>query len=223
MVGKLSMPGPGIFAWRSGAALAAHASGDGETAQRLAQEDLTLARRMRAPGMIGRAQRTLGVIYGGRKGIDLLQRAADALGGSPSQLEYAHALIELGAAQRRAGHRIDAREPLRRGRALARQGGASTLAERARIELAATGARPRKTLRTGVDSLTPSELRVAIMAAKGLKNREIAQSLFVTAKAVEAHLHHTYQKLDILSREQLRDALGEHRPTIGGFTRRSTD
>jgi tetratricopeptide (TPR) repeat protein len=223
MVSKLAMPGPGIFAWRSGAALAAHASGDGEAAQRLAQEDLTLARRMRAPGMIGRAQRTLGVICGGSEGLELLQRAVDALGDSQSQLEFAHALIDLGAAQRRAGHRIDAREPLRHGLAVAQQGGAGALAERARIELAATGARPRKTLRTGVDSLTPSELRVAIMAAKGLKNREIAQSLFVTGKAVEAHLHHTYQKLDILSRRQLRDALGEHRPTIGGYARRSTD
>jgi DNA-binding CsgD family transcriptional regulator/predicted negative regulator of RcsB-dependent stress response len=209
MVSKLSMPGPGIFAWRSGAALAAHASGDSETAQQLAQEDLTLARRTRAPGLIGRAKRTLALIYGGSKGLDLLQRAADALAGSQSQLEYAHALIDLGAARRRAGHRIDAREPLQQGSAIAQQGGAIALAERARIELAATGARPRKTLRTGLDSLTPSELRVATMAATGLKNREIAQSLFVTTKAVEAHLHHTYQKLDLTKRQQLADALAD--------------
>jgi DNA-binding NarL/FixJ family response regulator len=45
------------------------------------------------------------------------------------------------------------------------------------------------------------------MAADGLKNREIAQSLFVTIKAVEAHLHHTYQKLDIKTRAELQDAL----------------
>jgi DNA-binding CsgD family transcriptional regulator len=201
------MPGPGIFAWRSGAALAAHANGDSEMAQQLAQEDLTLARRTRAPGLIGRAQRALGLIDGGSERLDLLQRAADTLAGSQSALEYTHALIDLGAARRRAGHRIDAREPLQQGLALARQGGASALAERARIELAATGARPRKTLRTGVDSLTPSELRVAAMAAAGLKNREIAQGLFVTLKAVEAHLHHAYQKLDIASRDQLRDAI----------------
>jgi DNA-binding NarL/FixJ family response regulator len=223
MVGRLSMPGPGIFAWRSGAALAAHATGDGEAAQQLAQQDLALARRMRAPGMIGRAQATLGVISGGSKGLELLQRAVGALADSQAQLDHAHALISLGAAQRRAGNRIDARDPLRQGLALAREGGATALTERARIELAATGARPRKALRIGIDSLTPSELRVAIMAAKGLKNREIAQSLFVTAKAVEAHLHHTYQKLDITKRNQLRDALGEHQPTIGRYARRSTD
>jgi DNA-binding NarL/FixJ family response regulator len=47
------------------------------------------------------------------------------------------------------------------------------------------------------------------MAATGLKNREIAQSLFVTIKAVEAHLRNTYQKLDITKREQLTGALGD--------------
>jgi DNA-binding NarL/FixJ family response regulator len=158
--------------------------------------------------MIGRAQRTLGLICGGGEGLGLLQRAVDALTESQSQLEYAHALVDLGAAQRRAGHRIEARRPLQEGFAIAEQGGASALAERARIELAAAGARPRKTLRVGIDSLTPSELRVATMAAAGLKNREIAQNLFVTLKAVEAHLHHAYQKLDIASRDQIRDALG---------------
>jgi DNA-binding NarL/FixJ family response regulator len=94
------------------------------------------------------------------------------------------------------------------GLAIAEQGGATALAQHARIELGAAGARPRKAVRTGVDSLTPSELRVATMAATGLKNREIAQSLFITLKGVEAHLHHTYQKPDIASRDQLRDALG---------------
>jgi DNA-binding NarL/FixJ family response regulator len=207
LLSKLSMPGPGIFAWRSGAALAAYSTGDCDTAQQLAEEDLALATRTKAPGMIGRSQRTLGLICGGGEGLDLLQRAADALAQSQSRLEYAHALVDLGAAQRRAGQRIDAREPLEQGFAIAEHGGATALAERARIELAAAGARPRKTLRTGVDSLTPSELRVATMAATGLKNREIAQSLFITLKGVEAHLHHTYQKLDIASREQLRDAL----------------
>ena len=207
LLSKLSMPGPGIVAWRSGAALAAHATGDSETAQQLAQEDLTLALRTTAPGMIGGAQRRLGLICGGTEGLDLLQQAAGALADSQSRLEHVHALIDLGAAHRRAGHRTDAREPLQQGLALAEQGGASALAERARIELAATGARPRKTLRTGIDSLTPSERRVATMAASGLKNREIAQGLFVTIKAVEAHLRNTYQKLDITKREQLTGAL----------------
>lgn len=60
---------------------------------------------------------------------------------------------------------------------------------------------------SGLDSLTPSERRVAQLAAVGLPNREIAQHLFITARTVEGHLTHAYQKLDITSREQLPAAL----------------
>ena len=62
-------------------------------------------------------------------------------------------------------------------------------------------------MRTGVDSLTPSEHRVAGMAAGGQTNREIAQALFVTPKTVEMHLSHVYRKLGIRSRSQLQGAL----------------
>jgi DNA-binding CsgD family transcriptional regulator len=60
---------------------------------------------------------------------------------------------------------------------------------------------------TGLDSLTPSERRVAQLAAAGLHNREIAQHLFITARTVEGHLSHAYQKLDITSRDELPSAL----------------
>jgi DNA-binding CsgD family transcriptional regulator len=78
----------------------------------------------------------------------------------------------------------------------------------ARPELLATGARPRRLLLSGVDSLTPSERRVAEMAAAGMSNREIAQALFVTVKTVEAHLGHTFQKLGVERRSHLREQLG---------------
>lgn len=90
---------------------------------------------------------------------------------------------------------------------LAHQCGAAPLAERAHEELLATGARPRRVMRTGVDALTPSERRVARMAAEGMTNREIAQALFVTLRTVQVHLTHTYQKLAISSREDLPAAL----------------
>jgi DNA-binding NarL/FixJ family response regulator len=173
--------------------------------------------------MIGRAQRTFGLIHGGGDGLDLLQEAARALARSEARLEHARALIDLGAAHRRAGHRTDAQPPLREGLGIAEAGGATALRERARVELTATGARPRKQQRTGLDSLTPSELRIATMAATGLKNRQIAHDLFVTIKAVEGHLHHAYQKLDIATRDQLNDALQQRPPTTGGHYRRATD
>ena len=92
-------------------------------------------------------------------------------------LELAHSLTELGAALRRAGTRVAAREPLTEALELAVRCGARRLAARAREELKATGARPRREWRTGVEALTPSELRIVELAAEGHTNREIAQQL----------------------------------------------
>ena len=73
----------------------------------------------------------------------------------------------------------------------------------ARTELAATGARPRRAILTGLDSLTPSELRVAELAGNGLTTRQIAEALFVTPKTIEFHIRHIYRKLDVGSRAEL--------------------
>ena len=61
---------------------------------------------------------------------------------------------------------------------------------------------------TGADALTPSERRIAELAAIGQQNREIAQTLFVTTHTVEFHLRNAYRKLGIKKRTQLADALG---------------
>ena len=75
-------------------------------------------------------------------------------------------------------------------------------------ELRATGARPRRAPATGAGSLTPSERRIAELAAGGQQNREIAETLFVTTPTVEFHLRNAYRKLEITSRTQLAEALG---------------
>jgi DNA-binding CsgD family transcriptional regulator len=71
----------------------------------------------------------------------------------------------------------------------------------------ASGAWPRRDALSGPESLTPSERRVADLAADGHGNREIAQLLFVTPKTVEYHLRNTYRKLDIQIRRELARAL----------------
>ena len=124
-----------------------------------------------------------------------------------ASLELAHALIDLGAALRRGAQRSESRTPLGEGLQIAERCGARALAERAREEIRATGARARAQPAGGIDTLTPSELRVARMAASGLTNQEIAQALFVTSKTVEFHLRHVFQKLNITSRRQLRTDL----------------
>ena len=125
------------------------------------------------------------------------------LEGAPNRLELARAQVELGALLRRRGRRADAREPLREGMDGAHACGAKPLAERARTELLATGARPRRLALQGTDALTPSERRVTELAARGLTNRQIAQELFVTTATVESHLRQAFRKLDVASRGEL--------------------
>jgi len=109
---------------------------------------------------------------------------------------------------RRANDRVAAREPLTEALALAQRLGSHLVAERAHKELRVAGARPRRLQFSGVDALTAAEHRVVELAAAGRTNREIAQSLFVTAKTVENHLGRAYRKLGVGAREELGAALG---------------
>jgi DNA-binding CsgD family transcriptional regulator len=154
------------------------------------------------------------MLQGGQRGLADLREAADVLRESGARLEHARALVEFGAALRRANQRAAAREPLRAGLDLAYRCGAGRLAHRAATELRATGARPRRAVLTGLEALTPSERRVAELAAGGMSNPEIAQALFVTLNTVEGHLRHVYQKLAISSRGQLPTALRSAAPPL---------
>ena len=129
------------------------------------------------------------------------------LAGSPARLEHTRALVALGAALRRANRRADARDPLRRALEQADRGGMLRLARRAREELNAAGARPRRSALSGPGALTPAEHRVAELAARGHGNRAIAERLYVTPRTVETHLTHAFAKLDIRSRAELAAAL----------------
>lgn len=204
---------PAYLEWRSDLALADLSVGEQEAARRIAAEELALAREWEGPREIGISLRTSGLVEGGERGIELLAESVSVLDRSEAKRDLAHALVEHGAALRRAGRRRDAREPLRRGLDLASRCGSLALAERAREELVAAGARPRRAVLSGPESLTASELRVARLAAEGHSNREIAQALFVTRRTVEVHLTSAYRKLEIDSREALAAAL--ERPVAG--------
>jgi len=202
------MPNPAIVAWRSHMALALLALDRRDEARELAREEVELARAWGSPRPIGVALRTRGLVEGGEEGIETLRESLAVLEGSSAKLERARTLVELGAALRRANQRVDARELLKEGLDIAVRCGAQPLVERAEEELAATGARPRRLLLSGVESLTASERRVARFAADGLSNKDIAQALFVTTKTVEVHLSNVYRKLGIGSRSELPHALG---------------
>ena len=199
---------PGFVPWRRTAALAAVALGEQDRARQQADAMLARARWSGVARAIALALRTQAAVTDGGKRHRLLTDALDVLAASPSALERAHVLVELGASCRRAGLRADAERRLREGMQLADTMGAAPLVEAARHELRALGLRPRRSAVTGPDSLTPTERRVAELAASGLTNRQTAEALFVTVKTVETHLARVYQKLGISTRTELQSAIG---------------
>ena len=193
--------------WRSWLAIALARLGRGSEAIAVAEEGLELAERWGARWPIGVALRAAGMAHGNGRGLEMLHRAEEMLATGPARLEHARTKLERGAALRRHGRVREARDVLAEAADLLHRMGATGLLRQAADELAAAGARPRRYATSGVESLTPSELRVARMAASGRTNREVAQSLFVTPKAVEYHLANAYRKLGIGGRTELAGAL----------------
>jgi DNA-binding CsgD family transcriptional regulator len=188
---------------RAGAAQALLRLGERERAHEVAQAELADVKVFGAPRSLGIALRVAGLAQGGEEGVELLVSSVATLRRSPALLERAHSLAELGAALRREGRRSSAREPLAEALDLAARCGARPLAVRVREELKATGARPRREWRTGLEALSPRELRVVQLAVEGRTNREIAYQLYVTLKTIEGHLARAYTKLGIERRGQL--------------------
>ena len=207
LASRLARRGHGAAGPLGEAALVWLAAGDPVRARRQAAQELERARRWATPSAVGLAQCQLGLSLGGERGTALLEQAVHALERTPCRLELAKARLALGAALRRANRRADARASLRQALDLAERCGAVPVAEAARTELRACGARPRQALLSGPDSLTASERRVAELAAQGLSNPEIARALVVSRSTVESHLRATYRKLDVGSRRQLAQLL----------------
>ena len=211
---RLRVRHPGVASWRVDDCEALVALGDSGSARNLALEHLELAERTGLPEPRGAALRALAHTAEPADAVELLEQAVDLLHPSPARLEHTRALVDLGSVLRRTNRRAAARDPLRRGLDLAERGGMLRLAHRARYELGACGARPRRSAVTGIESLTPAERQVADLAAAGDSNREIAQRLYVTRRTVETHLTHVFAKLGISGRSELVDLFAHAAPTV---------
>jgi DNA-binding CsgD family transcriptional regulator len=203
---------PACFAaWRSGCAFALIGIGRSQEASELAREELELARAFGAPRAISVALRAL-ARGDARNDLDgsiaRLEEAVQVMIGSDARLEHSRALLDLGTLLRRAGRRADAGRALGEALEIARACGARMVEERATEELDVAGTRVQRAALRGADALSPSERRVVALAVEGLSNRQIAEALFVTRKAVEWHLGNAYRKLDVRSRHELPGALG---------------
>ncbi|MET8677171.1 AAA family ATPase [Streptomyces sp. NPDC004647] len=194
---------PAVIPWRSLAGLGYAAMGKSSAARELIEEELALAHQWGSSRAVGMALRAAGRAAKGSAGVALLREAVAALSRSHASLEHARALADLGTALRTTNQLADARHHLRQAATSAQQCGAIALVRLARAELIAAGARPRRQAHCGLESLTPTERRVAHLAARGLSNREISERLFVVRRTVELHLSSIYRKLGVRGRVDL--------------------
>jgi DNA-binding CsgD family transcriptional regulator len=148
------------------------------------------------------AQATLALLYD-EEAVTSLERAAGEYARLGLGFDAARSLLALGRAQRRHRKWGAARATLERAAAAFDEQGSPGWAEAARSELGRVGARRP----SPAGELTPAERRVAELAAQGLTNKEIAQTLVVSVNTVEFHLSNTYAKLGVRSRTELASRL----------------
>jgi DNA-binding CsgD family transcriptional regulator len=156
---------------------------------------------------LGIAARSEALLVEDQRAEELYVEAVDRLGRTRMAVDLARAHLLYGEWLRRQRRRLDARKQLRSAHDRFSDFGMEGFAERARVELEATGEHARK---HGVDSLgqlTPQEAQISRLVAQGNTNREIAAQLFISPSTVEYHLRKVFRKLGVKSRTQLANRL----------------
>ena len=156
---------------------------------------------------LGLLSRCLAFTRHGIEAESLYRESIEHLTNSEALPELARSRLVFGEWLRRETRQQDARHQLRIAHEIFSSMGAELFAERAWLELRATGERARKRTVSAPSDLTPQELRIAKMAASGATNPEIASQVYLSASTVDFHLRKVYRKLNISSRRQLTDQL----------------
>jgi DNA-binding CsgD family transcriptional regulator len=175
-------------------------------AELAAETDQRLAASSTASGTdwaLGIAARSHALLADDDRAEELYAVAIDRLARTRVAVDLARAHLLYGEWLRRQHRRVDAREELRIAHEMFTDFGTEAFAERARVELRATGERARKRTVETLDQLTPQELQVSRLAAQGSTNKEIAAQMFISPSTVEYHLRKAFRKLDVKSRTQL--------------------
>ncbi|MER5410783.1 AAA family ATPase [Streptomyces sp. NPDC002769] len=206
---------PVVTPWRTAAAACRTALGAPQDALALAREELRLAQVWDTPRLVGRALSGLGTATGGRRGLELADRAVRMLRDAPAETELIPALIAQGRQFVAAGDRARARDALREAAERAERLGAVRLRVRAEEALPEGRSRGTTTALTGWEALTGSERRIAALAAGGRTNVEIAELLHLARRTVETHLTSAYRKLGIRRRAELNAVIGGRTPDAG--------
>jgi len=122
---------------------------------------------------------------------------------APHPYDAARVQLAYGEHLRRAGHRVDAREHLRKALDTFRDLSAGPLAERAAAELRASGETARRRNPSTLVQLTPTELRIAQLVSEGMSNKDVAEVCWISPRTVAFHLRNVFTKTDVTSRGEL--------------------
>lgn len=193
---------PSLVPWRTGAAVAMVATGRRREALDLAREEVARAEAAGAPHLLARSLRALATVDAGSS-LVLLRRAHDAAASTPDQRLAAQIATDLGGLLLLSGRADEALGLLRSAESYAAGEDLWPLHSRVKRLLQRAGEQARPLARDTLALLTTAEQRVARLATTGLMNREIAEELQVSVKAVEWHLSRVYRKLGIPSRAAL--------------------
>ncbi|TPG14006.1 LuxR C-terminal-related transcriptional regulator [Pedococcus bigeumensis] len=183
--------------------------GEPGEAMTIADDFLAAARAKGQPWALARAHRALGVAHGLANGEADFLEAMRLHALTPDPFESARTRLAYGSVLRRSRRRVDARIPLREALVTFEHLGAAPWADRAAVELEATGETAQRRGVGVIAALTPQERQIATLLAQGRTSREAAVALFLSPKTVEYHLRHVYIKLGIHSREDLARVLAE--------------
>ena len=126
--------------------------------------------------------------------------------------QLARAYLVYGEWLRRQQRRRDARQQLRTAHEMFTSMGAEAFAERARVELLATGERARSRTAPAAEEFTPQEAQIARLVSEGQSNRDIAAQLFLSPSTVDYHLRKVFRKTGVTSRTQLARVMAADRP-----------
>ena len=164
---------------------------------------------------LGVEARSRALLSEGQTAEMLYREAIERLARSRIRVELARAHLLYGEWLRRERRRLDAREQLRVAYKLLIEFGTEAFADRARLELEATGEHARKRTVETRDDMTPQEARISRLAADCATNQEIAAQLFISHNTVDYHLRKAFRKLGVKSRHQLGQCLLESGARFG--------
>ena len=166
-----------------------------------------IARACGTDWVLGAEARSRALVSDGAAAENLYREAIDRFGRTRLRVDLARAHLLYGEWLRRERRRRDARDQLGRAYEIFDSVGAAAFAERARIELRATGGHARQQTTETPDTLTAQEALIARLAGEGASNPEIAAQLFISPATVAYHLRKVFTKLGVSSRNQLAPAL----------------